>query len=232
MSGGGLAYGRYRTGASEEWMLRIGDPAAPPILLMPPLFEEMNRTRAFLVAVMRSLAGRGFGCWLPDLPGTGESEAALQCCSWEDWRHAARHAGEHVAQASGRPPLTASFRGGALLDDAVDACAAWRFAPAEGASLARDLVRSAMLAPEAMKHSVVELAGYPVRESLLAEMREATLASPGLLRTVRLENDRGEAELKLAAPALWRRSEPANSIEAAELIASDIANWRSACGSC
>ena len=232
MSGGGLCYGRYSTGGADEWMMRIGTAESPPVLLLPPLFEEMNRTRAFLASVMRALAGHGFGCWLPDLPGTGESETALETCSWTGWRNAARDAAEHIAWANGRQPITASFRGGALLDDAVPAAALWRFAPAEGASLARDLIRSAMMAPEAMQGPVVELAGYRISDTFLADLRDASLAQAERLRTVRLESDRGEADLKLAAPALWRRSEPANSPETAELIASDIKMWCDQCGIC
>lgn len=232
MSGGGLCYGRYSTGGSEEWIMRIGEPSAPPILLLPPLFEEMNRTRAFLASIMRGLAERGFGCWLPDLPGTGESEAALETCTWESWRNAARDAADFVSSSSGKLLVTASFRGGALLDGAIAAAGHWRFAPAEGASLATDLVRSAMLAPEAMQGPVVELAGYRIADSFLADLRGAALTRPERLRTLKLKSDRGEADLKVAAPALWRRSEPANSLEMAELIASDIKMWADQCGIC
>jgi alpha-beta hydrolase superfamily lysophospholipase len=233
LSGGGLSYGRYSTGASEEWIMRIGTASSPPVLLLPPLFEEMNRTRAFLASIMRALAARGFGCWLPDLPGTGESETALETCTWDDWRNAALRASEHVASTSGKPLVTATFRGGALLDDALPAATArWRFAPAEGTSLARDLIRSSMLAPGAAEGAIVELAGYRISNTFLADLRGAQLVQPERLRTLRLESDRGEADLKLAAPALWRRSEPANSLEAAELIASDIKMWADQCGIC
>lgn len=229
---GGLLYGRYQTGGSDEWIMRIGDASAHPVLILPPLFEEMNRTRAFLASAMRALAGHGFGCWLPDLPGTGESEAKLEACTWESWRKAARGAGEHVSAASGKPLTIASFRGGALLDDALPAAGRWRFAPAEGASLARDLIRSAMLPPEAMQGPLVALAGYPISETLLAGLSAAKLAQPERLRTVRLESDPREADLKMEAPALWRRSEPANSVETAALIASDIKMWCTQCGIC
>jgi pimeloyl-ACP methyl ester carboxylesterase len=194
------------------------------------LFEEMNRTRAFLVSTMRKLAAEGFGCWLPDLPGTGESQKALESCGWMDWRNAIRDAGAHIAEACGRQPLTASFRGGALLDDAVAAAASWRFAPAEGSSLARDLIRSSLLAAEAVTGPLVELAGYRLSATLLADLEGASFAQPKPLRTVRIESDRGEADLKLAAPALWRRSEPANSPETVALIASDIRVWCASCG--
>ena len=211
--------------------MRIGAAEAPPVLLLPPLFEEMNRTRALLATVMRMLAANGFGCWLPDLPGTGESALPLETCEWQSWRDAARDAGAHVTEASGRPTVVASFRGGALLDDSVAARAFWRFAPAEGASLARDLVRASMLKPEELKSAKIELAGYRLSETLLGDLREAPLASAEPLRTLRLESDRGEADLKVAGPSLWRRSEPANSPELAELIASDITMWCKQCAS-
>ena len=77
VSQGGLAYERYRSDGREEWLMRIGAGDAPPILFVPPLFEEMNRTRALIAASMRRLAAQGLGCWLPDLTGTGESDARL-----------------------------------------------------------------------------------------------------------------------------------------------------------
>jgi alpha-beta hydrolase superfamily lysophospholipase len=226
---GGLAYDRYRTGSSDEWLMRIGPTDASPILFLPPLFEEMNRTRAFLAAIMRALAVEGYGCWLPDLPGTGESESALETCSWDGWRDAARDAGHHVARAAGRTPLVAAVRGGALLDDAVDASRRWRFAPAEGASLSRDMIRASMIKAEEMKGPEVDLAGYRMSEALLADLTAAKIAPVAPVRTVRLRSDRNEADLKVEGPALWRRSEPGNSPELVQLIASDIGDWASRC---
>ena len=74
---GSLAFARFQSSDGDEWLMRIGAEDAPPILFVPPLFEEMNRTRALIAAVMRRLAAQGFGCWLPDLGGTGESERDL-----------------------------------------------------------------------------------------------------------------------------------------------------------
>src|SRR5688572_10433849 len=73
----GLAYETFESGGGPEWLMRIGAAEAPAILFVPPLFEEMNRTRALIVAAMRGLAAGGFGAWLPDLRGTGESEVLL-----------------------------------------------------------------------------------------------------------------------------------------------------------
>jgi hypothetical protein len=228
ITAGGLHYDRYSTGR-EEWLMRIGPADGAPILFLPPLFEEMNRTRAFIASIMRGLAERGYGCWLPDLPGTGESEVALDTCGWSDWRAAARDAGAHVARAGGRDPLVASVRGGGLLDDAVDVDCRWRFAPVEGSSLARDMVRASMLKPEQMQGPVVDLAGYRLSEGLFASLTEARPHIVGRVRTVRLHSDRNDADGKVEGAALWRRSEPANSPELASLIASDIDDWVKRC---
>jgi pimeloyl-ACP methyl ester carboxylesterase len=229
ITAGGLHYDRYSTGGREEWLMRIGTADGAPILFLPPLFEEMNRTRAFIASIMRGLAERGYGCWLPDLPGTGESEVALDACSWSDWRTAARDAGAHVTRASGRDPVVASVRGGALLDDAADVDCRWRFAPVEGSSLARDMVRASMLKPEQMQGPVVDLAGYRLSEGLFASLTDAKPQIVGRVRTVRLHSDRNDADGKVEGAALWRRSEPANSPELASLIGSDIDDWVKRC---
>jgi len=215
VSGPGLAYVRYRTGGRDEWAMRIGE--GPALLFVPPLFEELNRTRALLAATMRALAAAGFGCWLPDLPGTGESGRALEDVSWQDWREAAA-----AAFDSARAVASVALRGGALLDD--PAPARWRFAPASGASLARDLARAGLMTEGG--------GGYRPSERLLAGMDAAEPAPGTTVRTLRLATDRAEADLKLEGPPLWRRAEPQNSHELAEAMASDISQWARQCGLC
>lgn len=196
-------------------MIRIG--SGPALLFLPPLFEEMNRTRALLATAMRALAAQGYACWLPDLPGTGESERPLEEVSWQDWGDAAAAAFEAAGAVA-----SVSLRGGALLDGAAPA--RWRFAPATGASLARDLARAGLMTEGG--------GGYSPSEALLAGLAEAEPAAGGKVRTLRLSTDRGEADLKLEGPPLWRRAEPQNSSELAEAMASDISQWVRACGAC
>ncbi|MGE5721782.1 MAG: hypothetical protein ACM3YM_04905 [Sphingomonadales bacterium] len=225
----GLSYDRYQLGDADEWLMRIGSPEQIPLLFLPPLLEEMNRTRAFLATIMRRLAAQGFGCWLPDLPGTGESERPLESCRWEDWRSAAASAAEHVRTVTGRAAALVGFRGGALLDD-MEASGHWRFAPVEGASLARDLVRSSLVAAAEQPGEAMELAGYRLHPDLLRDLEAAHVRTVAPLRTVRLQSVRGEAELKVPGPALWRRSEPGNAPDLAERLSADIAAWIGQCG--
>jgi len=215
VSSTGLRYDRIQVNGREEWRMRIGLPDGIPLLFVAPLFEEMNRTRALLARVMRLLGSQGFRCTLSDLPGTGESERALEDCDWQDWQDTVRDAD--------RPALVASLRGGALLD-AVEARAWWRFAPVSGAAVLRDLERSGLTGGG--------LAGYPVPDTLRAALREAEPAEVAHCRTVRLASDPKPADAKLEGPALWRRSEPSSSNELAIAIASDISAWARQCGIC
>ncbi len=237
MSADGLRYDRYDVGGRGEWRMQIGPEDGVPILLVPPLFEEMNRSRALLAAVMRGLAGKRFRCTLPDLPGTGESERALETCSWADWQDA--------IGAADTPALVASFRGGALLDG-VEASAWWRFAPVGGAPVMRDLERASAAAQPRSSRALSDadserqrtrderrsLAGYQTAEALVGPLGQAQVQDVAPCRTVRLASDPKPADLKLEGPTLWRRSEPASSSELAQLIASDISYWARQCGIC
>jgi hypothetical protein len=218
------SYERYRTARTNyEWMMRVGDPRTPPVLFVPPLFEELNRTRALIVAVMRALAVEGHSGWLPDLSGTSESVVGLEEVTWEYWRADVTAASRHVAEASGRAPLVAAIRGGCLLDDAAEGDCRWRFAPVNGSSLARDLERASL--GGGAEWAGYHAAGAGLRESLAA----ATPGPASLLRTVRLATDGGQADAKIEGPALWRRSEPGSSADLAAALAKDIGEWRRTC---
>jgi len=219
-----LAFERFKVKDREEWLMRIGRPHAPAILFVPPLFEEMNRTRALIAAAMRLLATKGHCAWLLDLGGTGESERDLADIGWDDWRHDVISAAAHIA-GKAKKPLIASLRGGALVDDGAEARGWWRFAPMDGAAVTRDLVRSGLAGG-------VEWAGYSPSDALKAALAAASPAGVAPLRTARLATDRAEADARLEGPALWRRSEPGGSAELAEAIAADVGKWSRTCAGC
>ena len=103
------------TGAGgREWMFVHGPADGPQVLVVPPLFEELNFTRATVVAMARGLAARGIGAWIIDLPGTGESVRAIDGVRLADWRDAVAAAAARIGS-----PHVASLRGGALIDDAA-----------------------------------------------------------------------------------------------------------------
>ncbi len=227
---GGLDYRRYPVGADGEWMLVHGAGAGPRVLILAPLLNEMNLLRALIVDTARRLAGRGFACAIPDLPGCGESAVPLRAVGWDGWRGAAAAAAEAWRAEGGSPPHVVSLRGGCLLDDACRAASRWRFAPVEGSALVRPLERAHRVANReggatadatGDGDGVVSLAGFSFGPALLDALRAAKPAAvAGPLRV---------GEIEMAGLPLWRRAEPGTDPALSERLAADIAGWVASC---
>jgi hypothetical protein len=216
----------YDWAGGREAMLRFGPASGPVVVAALPLFEEANRTRAFVVTILRGLARRGIGSALPDLPGTGESLIPTADATLTGWRTAYAAA---VASLGGTA-LSAAFRGGALIDGEASVAGRWQLAPVEGSALVRDMMRTRLTAADGSDgdpdKGVIELAGNVISRTLLTDLEQA---EPSDGRVVRLDSDPREADLKLPGAPLWRRAEPGNDPELADLIADDIAAWVRSC---
>lgn len=55
------------------------------VLVVPPLFENLNKSRRTLRLLGQGSAKRGFSCWLVDLSGTANSEGDLHNAGWGNW---------------------------------------------------------------------------------------------------------------------------------------------------
>ena len=235
------------TGASriaQEHCLRIG-PAAPinsaaptgqpAILLIPPLFDEANRMRRTLVLMMRALADLGYNTLLPDLPGQNDSLVPTARVTLTHWRNALAEFGA----AHGGPYITASWRGGALLDHAIPHCVGhWRMAPQSGASIVKMMMRVRIAGEKEAGRSIssdtlraqaltgpLELAGHSLSGTMLAELEESTPAAVTPLRSMMV----GAGEGQLPGTALWLRAEPGEDAAMALAMAQDIAAWSLQC---
>lgn len=230
---------RYRTYAwrgGEEWLAEIG--AGRPILIAPPLLEELNRCRAFIVAIMRDLAKAGFHAVLPDLPGTGESPRDLPHIEWSDWSGSLAMLASELRSGL-LEPLLVGFRGGCLLDAALPFGGRWTFAPASGSALTRDLVRARQAAsPDKVRAETIlaqaraeacEFAGYVVPPSLFVDLHDAALPDVAGTRIVRLSSDPATADLKVDGRPLWRQAEPGTDPELSARLAQDIVHWARTC---
>jgi hypothetical protein len=207
----------YDWPGGREAMLRFGPDAAPIVLAALPLFEEANRTRASLVAVLRRLAERGIGSALPDLPGAGESLVATEDATLA----ASREAFAAAARALPGPVHVVSWRGGALVDGAAVAASRWRLSPVSGAETLRDLRRVQAAA------GGQSFAGNRLSATILAELAAAEHL-PGW--TVRLESDPRDADAKVPGRPLWRAAEPGTDPALEAALADDIAAWIVRCG--
>ncbi len=200
----------YDWPGGREAMLRFGPATGPVIVAALPLFEEANRTRTFVVTILRALAERGIAGVLPDVPGQGESTIPTETATITDMRTA-------FAAVPGDYAL--AFRSGALLDAGARK-AHWHFAAQQGAELLRELNRVRQAGGSG------DFGGNRLSDALLAELEQATTADA---RTVRYETDAKAADLKVAGAPLWRRAEPDNDLALADLLADDIAAWVRAC---
>lgn len=230
---------QYDWPGGREAMLRFGPTNGPVVIAAMPLFEEANRTRAFMVTILRALAERGIAGALPDLPGTGESLMKTEDASLNGWQEAFLSASASLKADTG-PVHSLAIRGGALLDSTAHLASRWHFAPVAGESLVRDMLRTRLATAKESGGEVdsnaidppgppIELAGNRISRALLAELGHAIPSSTAPLRTVRLDSDPQLADLKVPGSPLWRRSEPGSDPLLARLLADDIAAWIASC---
>lgn len=218
----------------REAMLRFGPENGPIVVIAMPLFEEANRTRAFVVTLCRALAARGVASALPDLPGQGESVLPTEHARLDDWRAAFAAAAANV----GKRVHGVTLRSGAAIDGEAGLASRWRLSPLPGAAALAELQRAASAGGTAIpvkpgaKSPPLLLAGNRIAMPLFnALTSDGALAVPdGPLRTVRLVSDPQPADRKVDAAPLWRRAEPGNDPSLAALLADDIAAWIARCG--
>ncbi len=211
----------YTAGGAREFMLAYGPEDGPQLLILQPLFEEMNRCRALIAVLCRHLARRGFGCWLPDLPGTGESPRGLETVDWPLWNEAVQAAAGLIEAERGRLADCVSLRGGGLLDGIVNT-RRWRCAPTTGRSLLSDLRRSAL----AGGGDPTTPAGYRLSTTLSDALQAADVVADDAGRTLRLVSDDRPADRHIEGAPLWRRPEPTKDDALATLLAEDIVEWQ------
>lgn len=192
----------------------MGPNGGPTILAFPALFEEANRTRAILVAILRRLADAGRSVALPDLPGQGESLIPVSAVDLPAWRDAATAA---AAQLPG-PIYVVAVRAGALVASDVAAARRWYWSPLTGEEQVRQLTRLRALGSD-------DYAGNDLSDTLLAQLRDADPAITPAPHVVRMENDPRAADAKMAGSAPWSASEPSCDSALVTALADDLLHW-------
>lgn len=205
---------------NDPCLLRFGATFDQQVLIIPPLFEELNRTRRMIVEMMRGLNSAKVGSVLIDLPGTGESLLPSSTITFSLWRAAVQSCAEAI-----KPTVIASFRGGALIDEARAAKGWWRFSPETGLRLVRDLERARLASADGN----ALYAGHALSASFVEELREAAPQMRTPVRTLRLDSDANEADATISGSPLWRRAEPGEDAAMTALLVSDLAQWVAQC---
>ncbi len=203
------------------------------VMLVPPLFDEMNRMRRMLVEAMRALEALEVGSFLPDLPGTNESLIALEQVTLIDWQSAIQACAEQHEISH-----IASFRGGSLTVAAKHQVNHWIFSPVKGATILRTMLRTRVAADResGLQTSLadltaqaearpLELAGNIIGSKLFAQLNAAEIPDLKNRRIVRLESENKAGDIQIPGSALWLRAEPDDDPALSSAIAQDIARW-------
>lgn len=221
---GHLYFDSYDSGLGREQMLCVGD-GTRRLLIIPPLFDEMNRMRRTLVMAMHLLADHGVSSILPDLPGQNESAIPLSQCRLSDW-HAALLSASQVSKVS----HVVSLRSACVLDNALADWPRWRNSAIGGERVVTHLVRTQLASDKGNglrttradyqgegAADILELAGYSIGSTMVRDLNEAVL-SP-------LDGPTDRTITQSLGPALWLRAEPGESADFAHNLASEWAKW-------
>ena len=210
-----------------------GPPGGRPLLVIQPLFEEMNRCRRLLAQVTGALAERGIRSWIPDLPGTGDAE---RVADWDEWISTTLRVHANLGSQHSNNVAILAIRGGCLLTPTT--IARYLLSPTSGASLLRDLLRSRAaadreaglttrldsLSADLASGTTLDLAGYAMTSSLASALEAAAIDTSGA--HVATVGDGG-----FPGPLVWRQGEPEDTTELAALIAADVSAWMASCAS-
>ena len=220
-------------------MLRFGPDRGPVVIAAMPLFEEANRTRAFLVTILRALAERGIAARCPICRAPAKVSSRPKNATLSDWRMAFSSA---AASLGTKHVHIIALRGGALLD--ADGCHSQSLAFRPGrrrrarprsaphAARARPARRRGPRSPSTLQR--------PGRRSNSPAIASAVRCWPNSTRpSRRVDGTATHDPPRIRRPArrrqssrahrLWRRSEPDNDPALAALLADDIATWITTC---
>lgn len=229
-----MPHSTYHINGFDEIVLQTGPhDAARRILIVPPLFDEMNRMRRVIVSAMRALASKGIYVALPDLPGCNESAADLAAQDLNIWRGA-------ITAAATQLNIThiASIRGGGLIDEGFAASPHWRLSSVGGGSLLKTMLRARIAGDKESgiatsmdslldmgRHAPIELAGNRIGPAMLASLQAADVAVLGNVTAAIL----GEGDDNVRGSALWLRAEPQDDPAMAASLAMQLDRWSAAC---
>lgn len=213
------------------------------LLHVPPLFEEMNKTRRMVAVAARALAQRGFITLRIDLAGCGDSAGRLAGTGWDEWIDDIALGWHWLRTQTDAPATLWSLRGGALLASAaqarLDDVSRWLLwqPVASGKTLLTQFLRlrvaadafaiadasaratTARLMQSLQAGDCVDVAGYALPPSIALSLAQCELAPPPPgTRVDWLEVDGGEspslAPASLARVDAWRAQGLALSAQA------------------
>ncbi|OZA91131.1 MAG: hypothetical protein B7X57_10610 [Erythrobacter sp. 34-65-8] len=208
-------------GTADENALLFDQARQYRVLVVPAFFDEANKLRRQVVAVMDRLDHSGIDSFLPDFPGCNDSLQPLEKQTLAGWRFAAEAAQMHF-----RATHCLTIRSGALL--APPDLPGWRYAPAGGSQLIRAMMRARTIAAKeagrdesmaaieaAGRKAGTELAGWSLGTEMFSSLVDAKLPEAEGLTDI----PQGD----IGGSGLWLRAEPGEDQSQADALAAIIA---------
>lgn len=193
-------------GETQEYTLSFDRKRPTRVVVIPALLDEANKLRHFTVEVMRRLDKAGVDSFLPDLPGTNESQQDLRDVEPEDWATAVHAATRHFAATH-----VLAIRGGGLL--LPPGLGGWHYSPVKGATLLKTLLRARVLSSreQGLDESVDGLLEAGAADGL--ELAGYSLSGEALRQLNRLKPSEGNQiavieHSTIGGAPLWLRAEP------------------------
>lgn len=220
-AGGLIASYTAPGGIAPEYAVSFDRGRSKRLLIVPPLFDEMNKMRRLLVGMMRRLDAAGIDSMLIDLPGCNESLAELASQNGHCWQHAANAAAEQLGAN-----YVLGVRGGAMF--VPEHLPGWLYAPVAGPNTLNRLARSRTIAAreagreESVKHLLdqgaregIDLAGFRLGPQMITDLAQRKLP-------VRTGLDKIEQDA-IGGAGMWLRAEPGDAPDQAEALAELLA---------
>lgn len=224
---------------------RVDGALGPALLHLPAFAEEMNKSRRMVAIQARACQKAGYSVLVVDLYGCGDSDGVLSDASWEGWLDDLARAISWLRDRGHTQVILWGLRSGALLASElaercpVDALLWWQPLLQGGLFLTQFLrlrIASAALAGGSHENTrelrariaegeLIEVAGYPLKEPLVAGLEAASLkahpelpchwleigdpnggATPAQERVITAWGDRLQVQ-RIAGEPFWARQE-------------------------
>lgn len=205
---------------AQEYFIAFDKGRGTKILMVPPLFDEHNKMRRQMIAVMRNLDAAGIDSVLPDCPGWNESLQPMEEQSLTGWNEA-------LQAASGFTEAThvMAWRSGALISPRH--LPGWLYAPLSGAKILRSMMRARTISAreagveenladleQAGRQHGVALAGWHLGPELFCEIETAEPPATEMQREI--------PQRAIGGTGLWLRAEPDYDPLQAEALAAKV----------
>ena len=167
------------------------------VVMMPPLFEELNKSRRMHSLQARRLASHGIVSVLPDFHGIGDSEGSLHTASDQIWKADLANVLRWIADSFGGQSVnvfamrSAAIFCGMLVEAGFSMSSLTLWSPIEqGSKLVRDLFRQAMIAArnqgnptinskelkaQMLQDGSIEISGYLLTAGLIRQIENLSL---------------------------------------------------------